>query len=167
MRIDGFEFELGASAGGLTFVRTPRGMIDLFKSRKDFELDVHDSSAGQKRMLSTAARFIAGILLGEEMPPPPVDLSALGRFGRSALEATASIPRGEVRSYAWVARVAGSPRGARAAGQAMRSNPLPLLVPCHRVVHSDGTPGGYGGSLALKKRLLESEGAGDLVAWRS
>jgi len=64
---------------------------------------------------------------------------------------------GRTLSYRQLAAEAGSPRAARAAGSAMASNPLPFLIPCHRVIRSDGSPGQYGGSPALKVRLLEME----------
>ena len=67
-------------------------------------------------------------------------------FQRACWAACRAIPRGETRSYAWLAAAAGSPRAVRAAGQAMRRNPMPLVVPCHRVVGSGGWVGGYAGS---------------------
>jgi len=70
-----------------------------------------------------------------------------------------SIPRGQVRSYGWVAAQAGSPRGARAVGRAMATNPLPIVVPCHRVVGQGGQLTGFGGGLDMKRRLLELEAA--------
>lgn len=70
-----------------------------------------------------------------------------------------SIPRGQVRSYSWVAAQSGSPRGARAVGRVMATNPFPIVVPCHRVVGQDGQLTGFGGGLDMKRRLLEMEGA--------
>ena len=72
-------------------------------------------------------------------------------------QATRSIPHGETRSYAWVAARAGNPLGARAAGQALGKNPLPVVVPCHRVVAADGGLGGFTGGLYLKRKLLALE----------
>jgi methylated-DNA-[protein]-cysteine S-methyltransferase len=80
-------------------------------------------------------------------------------FQRDVWKVLTEIPRGETRSYAWVAQRIGRPRAARAVGQAVGSNPLPLLVPCHRVLASDGSLGGFGGGLEMKKRLLRLEGA--------
>lgn len=87
-----------------------------------------------------------------------VDLSDLTPFERAALKAAAQIPPGQVRSYGWVAREIGRPRAARAVGQAMARNPLPLLMPCHRVVDSTGDLHDYGYGLDMKARLLKLEG---------
>jgi methylated-DNA-[protein]-cysteine S-methyltransferase len=78
-------------------------------------------------------------------------------FGRSVLRATARIPYGAVSSYGRVAAAAGSPRASRAAGNALGANPLPIIVPCHRVLHAGGGLGGYTGGLERKVRLLEVE----------
>ena len=80
-------------------------------------------------------------------------------FRRRVLRATARIPYGETVTYADVARSAGSPRGYRAAGSALGANPIPLVVPCHRVLRAGGALGGYGGGLDVKERLLSLEGA--------
>jgi methylated-DNA-[protein]-cysteine S-methyltransferase len=89
----------------------------------------------------------------------PLDWTLVGPFGRRVLHATAEIPYGGVLSYADVAAEAGSPRGSRAAGNALGSNPIPIVVPCHRVLRSGGALGGYGGGLERKRFLLELEGA--------
>jgi methylated-DNA-[protein]-cysteine S-methyltransferase len=79
-----------------------------------------------------------------------------GPFQRAVLDATSSIPWGEVRSYGWVASQIGRPGAARAVGQALGANPLPLVIPCHRVVAA-GTGGGYGGGMDRKEYLLALE----------
>jgi methylated-DNA-[protein]-cysteine S-methyltransferase len=89
----------------------------------------------------------------------PLDWSLIGPFGRRVLSATAEIPYGGHLSYAEVAAEAGSPRGSRAAGNALGSNPIPIIIPCHRVLRSGGALGGYGGGLDRKRYLLELEGA--------
>jgi len=88
------------------------------------------------------------------------DLRGLSAFERSVLLKALEIPPGEVRPYSWVAREIGQPGAVRAAGSALAKNPIPLLIPCHRVVRSDGRIGNYalGGSVN-KRRLLEVEGA--------
>jgi len=89
----------------------------------------------------------------------PVDLRGRGLFARAVLEKTREIPRGEVRPYAWVAAAIGRPGAVRAVGTALAHNPVPLLIPCHRVVRSDNLIGAYSlGGREAKKRLLEHEG---------
>ncbi len=80
-------------------------------------------------------------------------------FVREVLTACNRIPYGQTRSYAEMAAAAGSPRAFRAAGSALGANPIPVVVPCHRVLRSGGALGGYGGGLDAKRRLLELEGA--------
>ncbi len=89
-----------------------------------------------------------------------VDMALVrGGFTRKVLEATERIPFGRVITYKEIASEAGSPRGARAAGNALGSNPIPIVVPCHRVVHAGGGLGGYTGGLSRKVTLLTLEGA--------
>lgn len=87
----------------------------------------------------------------------PVDWRGITGFYRSALEVTAAIPYGRTRSYSSVAERAGSPRAARAVGTAMATNPVALVVPCHRVVRADGHRGPYGGGTEAKDLLLDLE----------
>ncbi len=86
--------------------------------------------------------------------PDELDLSGATPFQREVWEATRLIPYGETRSYLWVAEQIKKPGAARAVGQALGRNPLAVIVPCHRVVASDGTLGGFGGGLEMKRRLL-------------
>ena len=89
-----------------------------------------------------------------------LDLSNAPPFFGAAWQACRRIPAGETRSYAWLAAEAGSPLAVRAAGQAMAKNPFALIVPCHRVIASDGDLRGYGaGGLRVKAKLLELERA--------
>ena len=82
----------------------------------------------------------------------------LTKFQWKVLSVTASIPLGETRSYKWVAQQVGSPRAVRAVGQALKRNPYPVIIPCHRVIKQDGTLGGYaGGSSEKKAKLLDME----------
>ena len=75
-------------------------------------------------------------------------------FEKRVLKITSRIPLGQVRSYKWVARKAGRPRATRAVGQALNKNPYPIIIPCHRVIRSDGSLGGYAKGKKLKKKLL-------------
>jgi O-6-methylguanine DNA methyltransferase len=87
-----------------------------------------------------------------------VDITGLTDFERAALTKAAEIPPGEVRSYGWIAREIGQPHAARAVGQVMARNPVPLLYPCHRVVDSTGALHHYAYGLEIKAHLLEMEG---------
>jgi len=124
------------------------------------------------RELRALGDRIARLLGGDE----GVDLSDISTpagspFHRTCWTACRKIRRGRTISYSELARRAGSPMAMRAAGQAMRCNPLPIVVPCHRVVASDGTLGGYSGTrdqnhpaLAIKRALLAMEGVGSVRA---
>jgi methylated-DNA-[protein]-cysteine S-methyltransferase len=87
-----------------------------------------------------------------------LDLSRVPPFHKKVLRALTNIPRGKVSTYGAVAGRTGAPGGARAAGQGCAKNPFPLIFPCHRVVRSDSSLGGFGGGLKLKRALLEMEG---------
>lgn len=87
----------------------------------------------------------------------PLDMRLMSNFSRRILTITAQIPYGQVSTYREVAARAGSPRGYRAAGNALGANPLPIVVPCHRVLHSTGGLGGYTGGLDRKRTLLAIE----------
>lgn len=89
----------------------------------------------------------------------PLDWTLVSAFRLAVLHATARVPYGTTASYGQVAADAGNPRAVRAAGTALATNPLPVVVPCHRVVRSDGAPGRYLGGAAMKTRLLALEGA--------
>jgi methylated-DNA-[protein]-cysteine S-methyltransferase len=89
----------------------------------------------------------------------PVDLPECTELQRDIWLSLREIPRGETRSYGWLARHVGAGHAPRAIGAAVGANPIPLWLPCHRVVASDGTLHGFGGGLAMKSALLELEGA--------
>jgi methylated-DNA-[protein]-cysteine S-methyltransferase len=89
----------------------------------------------------------------------PIDWSILRGFTRKVLRETARIDFGDLRSYADVASAAGSPRAVRAAGNALGANPMPVVVPCHRVVRTGGALGGYTGGVERKEFLLRLEGS--------
>ncbi len=122
------------------------------KSQRPVEPDPHPPQTLRQnlRQFATALDSFRG----------PVDLSMVGPFERLVLERLRRIPKGQVRTYGDIAREIGYPGAARAVGNACAKNPVPLLVPCHRVVRSDGGVGGYSlrGGAALKRRLLEQEG---------
>lgn len=91
----------------------------------------------------------------------PIDWSLISGYARAVLERTSEIPYGQASSYAEVSAAAGSPRGARATGNALGSNPIPIVIPCHRVLRSGGGIGGYTGGLHRKRFLLALESGGE------
>jgi methylated-DNA-[protein]-cysteine S-methyltransferase len=91
----------------------------------------------------------------------PLDWQLSGGFRQRVLRAINRIPYGQTRSYTEMARKAGNERAVRAAGTACGSNPIPLVVPCHRVLRTGGALGGYGGGLPMKEALLQLEGVLD------
>lgn len=93
----------------------------------------------------------------------PVDLGELSPFQRRVLEAARRLDHGQVVPYAELARRIGRPKAYRAVGNALGKNPVAIVVPCHRVVRSDGGLGGYGGGVEYKEALLRLEGRGDLL----
>jgi methylated-DNA-[protein]-cysteine S-methyltransferase len=91
----------------------------------------------------------------------PLDLSGTPDFYQKVWKIVINIPYGEVESYGWVAKNLGNPAAARVVGQALARNPIPLVIPCHRVINSNGTPGGFAGrmsSIETKIKLLSLEG---------
>ena len=88
-----------------------------------------------------------------------IDLRGVSAFQRAVLQKTLEIPRGEVRPYGWIAREIGRPGAVRAVGSALNHNPVPLLIPCHRVVQTNGRVGEYAFGSAAKRAVLEAEGA--------
>jgi len=88
----------------------------------------------------------------------PLDLASGTRFQRQVWEELQRIPHGETRSYGQVAAAVGNPRAARAVGSANRTNCVPILIPCHRVISANGGLGGYSSGVHIKKILLELEG---------
>ncbi|KIT14564.1 methylated-DNA--[protein]-cysteine S-methyltransferase [Jannaschia aquimarina] len=101
---------------------------------------------------------VHAILAGSDRDVPPLAPEG-SQFQLRIWKALRAIPRGETRSYAQIARAVGRPGGTQAVGQANGRNPIPLLIPCHRVIAADGSLGGFSGSLTIKRRLLEMEGA--------
>lgn len=116
--------------------------------------------APESPLLAEAIRQIAAYFAGERKDfELPLDWSLISGFNRQVLRELASgVPYGSVVGYGDLARRVGQPRAAQAVGMAMGANPLPVVVPCHRVVESDGGIGGFGGGLETKRKLLALEG---------
>lgn len=149
------EVYVGVTGRGVRLVgkaASPEGFAQVYKERFGRLL-----SWGADERTRRLAERMAAALAGEKIEVP-ADLSETTPFQRRVLEVVKGIPRGEVRPYAWVAREAGSPKASRAVGSVMANNPVPLLVPCHRVVRNDGTTGQYAFGAEEKVGLLEGEG---------
>ena len=161
---------LDSPVGKLILATTPVGLARLayIDGGQEDEILADMAARLSPRMLSAPRRldqprreldeYFAGRRQRFELP---LDLRLLTDFARRILTATAGIPYGSVSTYRDVAVQAGSPRGSRAAGNALGSNPLPIVLPCHRVVHTGGGIGGYTGGLERKRTLLAIE-AGQL-----
>ncbi|MFH1776395.1 MAG: MGMT family protein [Candidatus Omnitrophota bacterium] len=85
-------------------------------------------------------------------------IKTLTPFEQKVLKVVASVPFGRTQSYSWVAKKAGNAHAVRAVGQALKKNPLPLIIPCHRVINKDGKIGGYSPGQDIKKEILDFEG---------
>jgi O-6-methylguanine DNA methyltransferase len=143
--------------GQQTIRPNPRNLRD---ERRGFQFE--DSAGKMRRYVKELEEYFAGRRREFSFP---LDLRGTD-FQVACWRALLAIPYGETRSYADIARAVGKPSAFRAVGMANNRNPIAIVVPCHRVIASDGTLCGYGGGLAVKRRLLELEGAlsGKLVA---
>jgi methylated-DNA-[protein]-cysteine S-methyltransferase len=142
----------------LILYSTPAGIsrVTIRRGRKPATLPSPAAQTGT--LLAQARQEIVEYLAGERAYfTVPADLSQVSEFDRRALDLVAAIPYGEVRTYKWIAERLGSPDAARAVGSAMAHNPVPILVPCHRVVRTDGGLGGYSFGLFRKEALLDLE----------
>ena len=158
---------LDSPIGELTVFVTPRGLVRL----------AYPGEALDDQLAQLARRISPRILAAAERTDgvrreleayfdgrlhrfeTPVDWRLVGGFSGEVLRATARVPYGSLTTYRDVATAAGSPRAFRAAGNALHVNPIPIVVPCHRVVPSSGSLGGYGGGVERKEFLLRLEGA--------
>ena len=153
--------------GTLIAAATKRGLVRVAFPEEDLEALLEDLSRRLSPRIVEAHAPLDGVrreldeYFGGRRQSFEVaqDWTLMGPFGRRVLSVTYEIPYGSVMSYGEVASDAGSPRGSRAAGNALGSNPIPIVVPCHRVLRSGGALGGYGGGLDRKRWLLELEGA--------
>lgn len=155
--------------GRLLLAATPRGLVKL-------DLPAHDEGETladlarriSPRVVEAPARlddarrqldlYFEGKLTGFDLP---LDWQLTHDFRRRVVRAIHRIPYGQTRSYTQIATSAGNERAVRAAGTACGANPIPIVVPCHRVLRSGGALGGYGGGLPMKEALLRLEGVLD------
>lgn len=159
--------EIDSPIGELILFVTPRGLLRVKYADEPIEGVLAEVAARvSPRILRAPARtdearheLDAYFGLRRRSFNLPIDWSLVDGFAGRILRQTARIPFGDVRSYGQLAVQAGSPRAARAVGNALGSNPIPIVVPCHRVLHADGGLGGYSGGLDRKRYLLALEGS--------
>ena len=153
--------------GALLLAATPVGLVRLAFEGEDHAAvlatiadDISPRVLRAPPRLDDAARQLEEYFAGRRRRfDVPVDLRLAHGFRRAVLEHLRDIPYGGTESYATVARAAGSPNAVRATGSACATNPVPLVVPCHRVVRSDGSIGQYRGGVEAKRHLLALEAA--------
>jgi len=148
--------------GPLLVAATPKGICRLTFDEDERALRQRFPNADIRPDDGTIAPWVAGALQAintpQSAPELPIDVHGTA-FQEAVWRELRKIPLGETRSYADIARAVGDPNATRAVGTANGSNPVAVLVPCHRVIRSDGTLGGYAGGLDRKKKLLAAEGA--------
>jgi methylated-DNA-[protein]-cysteine S-methyltransferase len=152
--------------GPLLLAQTPRGIVRVNLPSYDPEATLEELAAKvSPRVLEAPAKldearreldlYFAGKLTDFDLP---IDWRLTHGFRGKVQRAIGRIPYGQTRTYTEMARRAGNERAVRAAGTACGSNPIPIIVPCHRVLRSGGALGGYGGGLPMKEALLKLEG---------
>ena len=150
--------ELAASDTGITSIVLPH--LDRAGDKNGHKIAEDSKTCGMAAsLLNQAKQQVIEYLDGRRREfSLPVDLSHGTAFQRRVWRAILRIPYGRVRSYQWVAEKIGGKQYARAVGMALGSNPVPILVPCHRIIAHDGSLGGFGCGLPMKRRLLKLEG---------
>ncbi len=151
-----------ASSRGLTKVTLPQESAE--EALRLLGNTPHQATLSAEGLYDIASRLRAYFSGYRVSFPNEPDLSGLTPFQAEVCRATRLIPHGETRSYSWVAKQMDKPGAVRAVGQALARNPLPVVIPCHRVVRSDGRLGGFADGLEMKRRLLELEAAGTVSA---
>ena len=143
---------------GLNFITFPKSRWHRFLAalRKDQSITLKKD----EKKFSSLRKDLKSYFSGKKVSfRQPLDLSGGTPFQKRVWKAMQRIPPGQTKSYGWLARQAGGKNKARAAGAACGANPIPIIVPCHRVVRSDGSLGGYAGGLGVKRKLLSMEKA--------
>jgi len=148
---------VAATATGVCFVRFGDDPSELRAALRD-EFPFADATEGHARAVRLSEALVDYVDGRSTRVDVPLDVRG-SCFQRRVWKELAAIPRGQTRSYGEVARAVGMPRGARAVARACARNPVPIAVPCHRVIDADGRVGGYNGGANRKLRLLADEGA--------
>jgi methylated-DNA-[protein]-cysteine S-methyltransferase len=165
-----FVFETPFGKGAFVFRETPFTLLEVLLPRtslKKLKAALKRGHWGEPGIHPRAERlseWITGYFNGKVDPKlwPPwewLDMTGLTALQRSVLYSTAAIPYGSVRTYGQVAAAIDRPRACRFVGTTLAKNPYPILIPCHRVIRSNGTLGRFGGGTDLKRKLIEREAA--------
>lgn len=174
---------------GATFFETPVGLCGLaWTMRGVSALQLPEATAAATRgrlarragaplerqpppEIAAVVESVAALLAGSvvDLTAIPLDLDRIGEFERRVYEVARFIPCGDTRTYGEIARAIGEPEAARSVGQALGRNPIPIIVPCHRVVAAGGKTGGFSapGGVATKLRILEIERRATVAADRT
>lgn len=142
---------------GLNFITFPKSRWQRFFSalRKDKNIDLKKD----EKKFASLKKNLKPYFFGKKINfKESLDLTGGSGFQKKVWKAMLKIPSGQTRSYGWLARQVGGKNKARAVGSACAANPIPIVIPCHRVIREDGTLGGYGGGLSMKRKLLKIEG---------
>jgi methylated-DNA-[protein]-cysteine S-methyltransferase len=159
--------DVGSPVGDLLVGVTRRGLVRVAFASEDRDQVLTELAAGVSPRILASARATDDVRreLDEYFDHRrdrfdlPLDRRLIHGIAREVLAATARIPFGRTSTYGDIARRIGNPRAARAVGNALGSNPIPIVIPCHRVVRAGGRLGGYGGGVRRKEALLALEGA--------
>ena len=145
------DWKIAVSERGVT-------QLSLRRSRANQEPGFDEVNRRSEDSLARAKQELRDYFAGRiESFAVRYDISALSPFTQAVLRETAKIPYGQVRTYKWLAARLGKPKAARAVGNALARNPVPIIIPCHRVVRADGSVGPFALGSEWKKRLLELE----------
>lgn len=153
--------------GWMGIAESPKGIHAIVlpkRSKQAVESDLKGQSSGllqqgESKRLEAVRHQLLDYLAGKRnVFDIPLDLSQGTAFQRKVWRTLQRVPYGKLRSYQWIALRVGGPRYARAVGNAVGANPLPIVVPCHRIVAHDATLGGFSGGLSMKRKLLGLEG---------
>lgn len=132
-----------------------KNVYEVKKHLSSLYPDGHESELSFKTIKLLLDKYLKGKKVDFDVD---IDISGESQFTQKVLRELKKIPYGEVRSYLWIGKQVGHVMGARAVGQAVKRNPIPIIIPCHRVIREDGSLGGFSLGIEIKKRLLAIEG---------
>ena len=134
---------------------TDKGMYEARKMVLSLHPEATESMTSFKTIRTLLDRYLQGRTVDFDVE---VDISHLGMFTQKVLKELRKVPWGDVKTYGWLAKKIGKTGAARAVGQALKRNPIPIIIPCHRIIRDDGTIGGFSMGVNIKERLLALEG---------